>query len=74
MSILDQCEMMEDSICELSEEAGVTYGSCHVTLTKDFGMRHVSTKIIPWLLTQKQKEMISDLHKCAETDENFLKM
>jgi len=47
MSILDQCEMMEDSICELSEEAGVTYGSCHVTLTKDFGMRHVSTKIIP---------------------------
>jgi hypothetical protein len=45
---------------------------------QDLGMKCVSVKIFPQLLTQGHKEnhfpVTSDLYKCAETDENLLKI
>jgi hypothetical protein len=42
------------------------------------GMRHVSAKFIPWLLTAEQKEhylsVATDLLECAQADKNFFKI
>jgi hypothetical protein len=43
---------------------GIFYGSCLALLTEDFQMLFVSTKFLPWLLIQKQKETHFWL-KCA---------
>jgi len=34
----------------------IPHGICQAILTEYLGMRCVSTKCIPWLLTQEQKE------------------
>jgi len=41
-------------------------------------MMYMSAKIIPWLLSQEQKEnhlsLVSDLLECAESEENLFKI
>ncbi|XP_067942994.1 protein GVQW3-like [Watersipora subatra] len=44
------------TIREISAESGLSYGTCHLILTKDLGMRRISAKMVPKLLTDDQKE------------------
>ncbi|PNF36792.1 hypothetical protein B7P43_G11160 [Cryptotermes secundus] len=51
--------VMEDrriTFRELANEIGVSNGSVHSILTEDLGMRSVSTKFVPKLLTMEQKQ------------------
>jgi hypothetical protein len=63
------------TIDETAEELGMSRGSCQAMLTEDFGMRCVSVKFIPWVLTWEQKEVhlsvASDCTECIETGGNF---
>jgi hypothetical protein len=60
---------------EKAEEVGVSYIFCQTILTENMGMKHVTTKSVPQLLTQEYKEnhlsVVTDLPECAETNENF---
>ena len=62
---------------ELSEDLHVSYGSVQSILTEDLGMRRVSAKFVPKLLSADEKEnclsAAQDLLDYAENDENFLK-
>jgi len=55
-----------------AEEQRISFGSCKVILTTDLGMRRVSAKFAPRLLTAEKKEhcfsAASYLIKCAGTD------
>jgi transposase/AraC-like DNA-binding protein len=66
------------TVRELSEDLHVSYGSVQSILTEDLGMRRVSAKFVPKLLSADEKEnrlsAAQDLLDCAENDENFLKM
>jgi hypothetical protein len=44
------------TVREVGGELGISLGSCQIVLTKDLGMRCVSEKSVPWLLTAEQKE------------------
>ncbi|XP_067930695.1 protein GVQW3-like [Watersipora subatra] len=44
------------TIHEKSAESGLSYGTCHIILTKDLDMRRISAKMVPKLLTDDQKE------------------
>jgi hypothetical protein len=41
---------------QLANEIGVSIGSVHSILTEDLGMRRVSAKFVPKLLTMEQKQ------------------
>jgi histone-lysine N-methyltransferase SETMAR len=50
---------MEDrriTVRELANEIGVSIGSVHSILTEELGMRRVSAKFVPKLLTMEQKQ------------------
>ena len=38
----------------MSEEVGISIGSCHVILTEDLGMRRMATKLVPRVLAAEQ--------------------
>jgi len=61
---------------ELAEEVGVSIGSVYSIFTADLGLRRVSGKFVPKLLTMEQKqlrlEIAQDMLDCAESDSNFL--
>jgi hypothetical protein len=65
------------TIRELSDELGLSFGSVQSILTEDFGMKHVSAKFVPKLLTVEQKEtrlaVARDLLQCADQDTNFMR-
>ncbi|PNF33903.1 hypothetical protein B7P43_G06496, partial [Cryptotermes secundus] len=70
---------MEDrriTVRELSNETGVRTGSVHSILTEDLGMRRVSAKFEPKLLTMEQKqsrlEITKDMLDNANSNPNFL--
>ncbi|UYV65090.1 hypothetical protein LAZ67_3003102 [Cordylochernes scorpioides] len=44
------------SIKDLSSETGLSVGLCHQILTKDFDMIRTSSKFVPRILTEEQKE------------------
>jgi len=44
------------TIKEVAKEQGISSDLCKGILTKHLGLRHVSAKFVPWLLTVKQKE------------------
>lgn len=51
--------VMEDrriTVRELANEIGVSIGSVHSIFTEDLGMRRVSAKFVPKLLTMEQKK------------------
>jgi hypothetical protein len=62
---------------ELSDELGLSLGLVQSILTKDLGMKCISVKCVPKLLTVKQKEtclaVARDLLQCAGQDANYLK-
>jgi len=45
------------TIDEISEIIGLSWNSCQRTLTEDLNITHVSTKFVPWLLTEDQKNI-----------------
>ena len=64
------------TVRELVDEVGVSIGSVHTILTADLGLRRVSAKFVPKLLTMEQKqlclEIAQDMLDCVESDSNFL--
>jgi len=44
------------TIDEISEITGLSWSSCQKTLMEDLNMKRVSTKFVPWLLTENQKD------------------
>jgi hypothetical protein len=55
------------TIRKISEELGISSGSCQANLTKDLCMRHVSAKFVPQLMTADQQQhhlsLASDLQQ-----------
>ena len=64
------------TVWELADEVGVSIGSKHTILTVNLGLRRVSAKFVPKLLTMEQKqlrlEITQDMLDCVESDSNFL--
>jgi histone-lysine N-methyltransferase SETMAR len=60
----------------IADELNLSFVTCEVILTQDLGMRRVSAKLVPQLLTQDQMEhcatACSELLQCAENDVTFL--
>lgn len=79
--IADVCSTVRENrritIRELSEEHSISFGSVQAILTEDLGMRRVSAKFVPKLLSADQKDnrvsAAADLIDCVENNENFLK-
>ena len=74
-----QTLLMQDhriTVRELAGEVGVSIGSVQHILTVDSGLRRVSAKFVPKLLTMEQKqlrlEITQDMLDCVESDSNFL--
>jgi len=44
------------TVREVANEVGVSIGSCHSILTDELGMKRVSAKLVPKLLTEDQME------------------
>ena len=44
------------TIREIAEELGASYGTCQTIITEDLGMRRISAKFVPRLLTPDQKD------------------
>jgi hypothetical protein len=44
------------TIREIADELNLSFGTCQAILTQDLGMRCVSAKLVPRLLTQDQTE------------------
>jgi hypothetical protein len=63
-------------IREITDELNLSFGTCQAILTQDLGMRHVSAKLVPWLLTQDQTEhhvtACRKLLQRAKNDATFL--
>ncbi|UYV69145.1 hypothetical protein LAZ67_6002586 [Cordylochernes scorpioides] len=51
------------SIKDLSSETGLSVGLCHQIVTKDLDMIRTSSKFVPWILTEEQKEVRMDVCK-----------
>lgn len=64
------------TIREIAEDIQISYGSVQSILTDDLGMRRVSAKFVPKLLSEEQKEARAsaacDLVGCVENDRNFM--
>ena len=45
------------TVRELADEVGVSIGSVRSILTQDLGLRRVSAKFVPKLLTMEQKQL-----------------
>jgi AraC-like DNA-binding protein len=65
------------TIRELSDELGLSFGSVQSILTEDLGMKCISAKFVPKLLTVVQKEtrlaVARDLLQCADQDADFMR-
>jgi hypothetical protein len=64
------------TIGEIADELNLSFGTCQAMLTQDLGMRHVSAKLVPRLLTQDQTEhratACRELLQRAENDVTYL--
>jgi [histone H3]-lysine36 N-dimethyltransferase SETMAR len=65
------------TIREIAEDTGISFGSVQSILTENLGMRRVSAKFVPKLLSEDQKanrvSASTDLLQCTQNDENFMK-
>jgi len=65
------------TIVELSDELGLSFGSVQSILTEDLGIKLVSVKFVPEVLTVKQTEtclaVARDLLPCADKYTDFMK-
>ena len=60
---------------ELADKIRVSIGSVHTILTADLGLRRVSSKFVPKLLTEQKQlrlEIAQDMLECVESDSKFL--
>jgi hypothetical protein len=48
----DHCQ----TIHELADTTGISYGVCQEILTENLNMCHIVVKFVPWLLTNDQKQ------------------
>jgi len=71
--------LMQDrriTVRELADEVEVSIGSVHTILTADLGLRKVSVKFVPKLLTMEQKQLhlqiAQDMLDRVECGSNFL--
>jgi hypothetical protein len=64
------------TIREIADELNLSFGTCQAILTQDLGMRRVSAKLVPRLLTQDQTEhsmtACRELLQRADNDATFL--
>jgi hypothetical protein len=64
------------TVCEISAEVGICYGTRQAILTDDLTLRRVSAKFFPRVLTTEQKEhhlsVATYLLKEAEVDQKFI--
>ncbi|CAK9805507.1 Protein GVQW3 [Anthophora plagiata] len=64
------------TVRELSEEVGISIGSCHEILTEKLNMHRVAAKFVPRLMTEEQKEhrvnVCQELLGKADNDETFI--
>ena len=64
------------TVRELAEECGISVGSCHHILTKEFKMHRIAAKFVPCLMTSDQQDhrvqVCQDLLDHSENDEEFL--
>ena len=72
--------MLEDrrlTVQEIVAEVGISTGSVHSILTEDLNLQRVSSKFVPKLLTEQQKEpqkeISEDMLDLANHDPEFIK-
>ena len=79
--VMDQVckKVLEDRrlmVQEIVAEVGVSTGSVHSILTEDLNLQRVSTKFVPKLLTEQQKELrkeiSEDMLDLANHDQEFI--
>jgi hypothetical protein len=59
------------TIREIADEFNLSFGTCQAILMQDLGMRHVSAKLVPRLLTQDQREHhVTACHELLQHAEN----
>jgi DNA-binding Xre family transcriptional regulator len=65
------------TVKELTNEVGISIGTCHSILSDELGMKRVSAKLVPKLLTEEQMEhrvkMCLDLKNRVSNDPSFIK-
>jgi hypothetical protein len=72
--------MLDDrriTIRKLSDKLGLSFGLVQSILIEDLGMKCISAKFVPKLLTVKQKEtrlaVARNLRQCADQDADFMR-
>jgi hypothetical protein len=64
------------TIHELTNTIGISYGVCQEILTENFNMPHIAMKFVPQLLTNDEKEwhinMCLELQEKANEDPTFV--
>jgi AraC-like DNA-binding protein len=60
------------TIRKIADELNLSFGTCQAILTQNLGIRRVSTKPVPRLLTQGQAEHCRKLLQRVENDATFL--
>ncbi|KAL4083381.1 hypothetical protein QTP88_028705 [Uroleucon formosanum] len=65
------------TVREVANEVGISIGTCHSILSDELGMKRVSAKLVPKLLTEEQIEhrieVYLDLKKRVSNDPSFIK-
>jgi DNA-binding transcriptional regulator GbsR (MarR family) len=65
------------TVCEVSEEVGISKSSCHIILTEKLEMHRVAAEFVPRLLTDEQKAnrftVSQELFEHSNADQNFHK-
>jgi len=65
------------TVRDITDDCGISVGSCNTILTDDMHMKHVCAKLVPRLLTDDQREqrqtIARDLFKHSCEDMQFLK-
>jgi hypothetical protein len=70
------CSSRTLKVCEISAEAGLSYGMCQAILIEDFNLRRFCMEFVLHVFTIKQKEhhlsVASSLLQEAEEDQNCM--
>ncbi|KAL4113550.1 hypothetical protein QTP88_017159 [Uroleucon formosanum] len=65
------------TVREVTNEVGISIGTCHSILSDELGMKRVSAKLVPKLLTEEQMEhcieVCLDLKNRVSNDPSFIK-
>ena len=65
------------TVREVANEVGISIGTCHSILSDELGMKRVSAKLVPKLLTEEQMEhrieVCKELRNRVSNDPSFIK-